>query len=65
MAIPEKKPISKIEIPDILLILGLSLIFIGLGSAVSWPVALAITGVVLIGLAIWMVEPRNLRKDKP
>jgi hypothetical protein len=63
MTEPENKP--KIEIPDILLFLGPVLIFTGLGFAVSWAIAAAATGAVLIGLAIWMVEPRAPRKDKP
>lgn len=62
MTEPEKKP--KIEAPDILLILGLVLLFVGLGFAVSWPVAGATTGAVLIGLAVWMVEPPKTQKDK-
>lgn len=62
MTEPEKKP--KIEVPDILLILGLVLLFVGLGFAVSWPISLAVTGVVLIGLSIWLVEPRRPAKDK-
>jgi len=58
----EKKP--KIEAPDIMLFLGLALLFVGLGFAVSWPWALALTGAVLIGLSIWLVEPRSSSKDK-
>lgn len=61
MTEPEKK--NKIEIPDILLILGLILLLNGLGFAISWPWALAITGGVLIGLAIWLVEPPKPAKD--
>ena len=63
MAEPEKKP--KIEAPDIMLFLGLLLLFVGLGLAISWPVALAVTGAVLIGLSIWLVEPKKPAKDKP
>jgi fatty acid desaturase len=63
MADPEKKP--KIEVPDILLFVGLGWFFIGLGFAVSWPWALAITGLVMIGLSVWLVEPRNSPKVKP
>jgi hypothetical protein len=57
----EKKP--KIEAPDIFLFLGLALLFVGLGFAVSWPVALAVTGAALISLSIWMVEPKIPRKE--
>lgn len=64
MAEPEKKTKTKIEIPDIFLILGLVLFFVGLGFAVSFPWALAITGAVLIGLAVWLAEPRLPRKGK-
>jgi protein-S-isoprenylcysteine O-methyltransferase Ste14 len=63
MADPEKK--TRIEIPDILLIIGLILLFTGLGLAVTWPWSLAITGAVLIGLAIWLVTPTKPLKDKP
>jgi hypothetical protein len=63
MAEPRSK--NKIEIPDILLFLGLVLLFVGLGFAISWAIALAGTGTVLIGLSIWMVEPPKPRKDKP
>jgi len=59
----EKK--TTIEVPDILLFLGLALLFAGLGFAVSWPWAMAITGAVLIGLAIWLVEPRPIDKVSP
>lgn len=52
---PEKK--SKLEFPDILLFLGLGLFFVGLGFAICWPWALVIIGAVLIGLAVWLVEP--------
>ena len=62
MADPKPKP--KIELPDILLILGLVLIFVGLGFAISWPIAAAVTGGVLTGLAIWLVSPPKPRKDK-
>lgn len=64
MQAPEKKTTTKIEMPDILLFLGLALLCAGLGFAVSWPWALAITGAVLIGLAIWLVEPRGARKSE-
>jgi uncharacterized membrane protein HdeD (DUF308 family) len=62
MTEPEKTP--KIELPDVLMILGLVLLFVGLGFAVSWPVAATVTGAVLIGLAVWLVEPPRSRKDK-
>jgi protein-S-isoprenylcysteine O-methyltransferase Ste14 len=65
MTSTETKPKSKLEIPDVLLILGLVLLFCGLGFAVSWPISLAITGAVLIGLGIWLVTPPKPRKDKP
>ena len=55
----------KIEVPDILMLLGLILLFVGLGFAFSWPVACAVTGAVLIGLVVWLVEPPKARKDKP
>jgi hypothetical protein len=58
-----KKPI--IEVPDILLILGLVLLFTGLGFAISWPAAMAVSGAILIGLSIWLVEPRNSKEAKP
>ena len=60
MTEPEKKP--KIEVPDIMLFLGLVLLFTGLGFAISWPVATAVSGAVLIGLAIWLVEPSKSNK---
>lgn len=60
MTEPEKKP--KIEVPDVLLILGLVLLFVGLGFAISWPIASAVTGVVLIGLGIWLVEPPKTKR---
>jgi hypothetical protein len=63
MAESEKK--TKIEAPDIILFLGLGLLFLGLGFAVSWPVASAVTGAVLIGLSIWLVEPKKPAKDQP
>jgi uncharacterized membrane protein HdeD (DUF308 family) len=60
MTEPEKKP--KIEVPDVLLILGLVLLFVGLGFAISWPIASAVTGAVLIGLGIWLVEPPKAKR---
>lgn len=60
----EPKPKPKLEIPDITLFLGLILLLVGLGFAVSWPVALTVTGAVLIGLSIWLLEPRSSSKDK-
>jgi hypothetical protein len=61
---PETKPKARIEIPDIFLFTGLVLLCVGLGFAISWPVAAAVTGVVLIGLSIWLVEPRGVEKAK-
>ncbi|OGW38990.1 MAG: hypothetical protein A2010_08480 [Nitrospirae bacterium GWD2_57_9] len=58
------KPKSKLEAPDIILLFGLIFIFIGSGLAISWPWALVITGTLLIGLAIWLVNPAKPRKDK-
>jgi hypothetical protein len=60
MTVPDKK--AKIEAPDICLILGLVLFFVGLGFAVSWPVAAVCTGAALIGISIWLVEPRGSRE---
>jgi hypothetical protein len=57
MAEPKLK--TKLEAPDIMLFLGLALLFLGLGFAVTWPVAGAVTGAVLIGLSIWLVEPKG------
>jgi hypothetical protein len=57
---PGKK--AKIDLPDIMLFIGLVLLFVGLGFAISWPVAAAVSGAVLIGLAIWLVEPSKSNK---
>jgi membrane-bound ClpP family serine protease len=55
------QPVRKktIEAPDVLMLIGLILLFTGLGFTFSWPVALMITGAVLIALAIWLVEPKG------
>lgn len=55
---PTQKPHISIEEPDIYLYTGLALLFIGLGFAVSWPIAAAVTGGVLIILSVWLLTPR-------
>lgn len=58
----EEKKKPKIELPDVFIFIGLALLFTGLGFSVSWPIAAAVVGAVLIGLAIWMVAPNPPRK---
>lgn len=53
---PNEKP--KIELTDVTMIGGLGLLFAGLGFAVSWPVACAVTGGVIIILTVWLLTPR-------
>jgi hypothetical protein len=55
---------ASLDAVDVIFWAGLVCLLIGLWFAISWPWALAITGAVLIGLAIWLVTPPKVRKDK-
>lgn len=54
---PEKNPPSPIDGPDVVVLIGLILLGVGLSFAISWPVALAVVGgiLVLVGLLINML----------
>lgn len=56
------EPTKKLEYPDYYLYIGLALLFIGLGFAVSWAIAAAATGAVLIALSVWLLTPRWIGK---
>lgn len=59
---PESKPKKlNIDAVDVMFIAGLISLGIGLTFAISWPVALAVLGSILISIALWLSTPLHVK----